>query len=198
VTWAAQIAERYPQLGAVTCVPAHALVNQVMAVHSAAGRFALKLYRPGLRSVSEIRSEVGLVRHLRKAGAPVPEIVSGRTGPVEKFSVNGSTRMAVLSRWAPGVKPAPTTQVYELLGLAAAEIHAAADSYQAEWTRPPADLRAILERPLALLKPALVGAGFWPPVASLAARLRAFVESADLDWGHLSPRPVSRQRPSRR
>src|SRR3954471_1875022 len=80
--------------------------NDVLAVTTPAGRFALKLYHRH-RTVAEVQWELDLTIHLIRNGAPVARPVFGKDGYVEVFHVEGLDRAAALFEWAPGVKPAP-------------------------------------------------------------------------------------------
>jgi len=168
----------------VTCEPVHQFVNEVVAVSSAAGRrYALKLYREGLRSEAEIRWEVDLLGHLVAHGAPVVAPISGREGVVQHLEVGDAPRLAVLVEWAPGAKPQPNPATYRLLGRAAASIHAAADSFASDLPREAQTLEVLIDRPLRQLRPLLQRVGRWKAVEALAQRLGRHIAELPLDWG---------------
>jgi Ser/Thr protein kinase RdoA (MazF antagonist) len=81
-------------------------VNDVIAVYSDAGEFALKLYHRN-RGPEAVQWEADLLLHLHRAGAPVMQPIRGRNGYVEQLIVDQRSRLAVLSPWAAGSKPNP-------------------------------------------------------------------------------------------
>ena len=118
--------------------------------------------------------EVELVRHLAAHGAPVARVVA------DPFVLDG--RMAVLTEWAPGSKPSPSTSTYELLGSTAARIHAAADSFSRPTYRVY-DLSVLIDEQLARMRPLLDEIGRYDTVVALTDRLRPMVASPSLDAG---------------
>jgi Ser/Thr protein kinase RdoA (MazF antagonist) len=92
-------------------------------------------------------------------------------------------RIAVLSSWAPGRKPSASVPTYRLVGRAAAEMHAAAESFVSEWDRPARDLTTELHEQLALLRPALEQVGRWDAARSLGDRLEDYISSHPLERG---------------
>ena len=107
----------------------HVPVNDVVAVSTPQGQFALKLYNTLTRTAADVQWEVDLVRHLRQHGAPVVAPIAGRDGDVATFWFDGEARVGVLFSWAPGDRPTASRSTYRLLGQAAASIHAAADTF---------------------------------------------------------------------
>jgi Ser/Thr protein kinase RdoA (MazF antagonist) len=178
---AEQVATAYPQLGSVRARLAYSSVHDVAVVDDASGRYALKLYRSGVRTDSEIGWEVELVRHLHAGGAPVAPIVSGREGPLTTIPVDGTERRAVLSPWAPGAKPPPTEHTYRLLGRAAATIHELGGSFSTSEERTPRTLATELEDQLDLLRPVLERIGRRTDVDALADVIRRRVSGAGLE-----------------
>lgn len=174
---------RYPQLGSLHARVVYSSVHDIAEVVGAGGRYALKLYRPGLRSLEEVRWEVGLQRHLASSGVPAALVVEGAAGLVETIPVEGAERMAVLSEWAPGVKPAPSAGTYRLLGRLAGAIHVAAGTYRPAWRKPGADMDTKVWSRLALLRPLLEEAGRWDEARRLAERLERFVAATSLERG---------------
>ncbi|HYD09644.1 MAG TPA: phosphotransferase [Acidimicrobiales bacterium] len=177
---AREVAAAYPQLGAVESARlVYSSVHDMVEVRAGGDRFALKLYRPGVRTVDDVAWEVALHRHLLANGGPLAELVSG----VETIEVDGAPRLAVLSTWAPGAKPPPTEATYRLVGRAAAAIHAAADTFGAADDRPARDLQTELHDQLGLLRPSLEQVGRWDAVADLARRLEDHLSTQPLDVG---------------
>jgi Ser/Thr protein kinase RdoA (MazF antagonist) len=178
-----EVTAHYPQLGAVEARLAYSSVHEMVEVRAAGERYALKLYRPGVRSVDDVKWETALHRHLLANGAPVAELITGTSGDVETIEVSGTPRVAVLSAWAPGSKPSASEKTYRLVGRAAAEIHAAADSFSRALDRTPRDLTTELHAHLELLRPALEQVGRWDAALALAERLEGFVSSHRLERG---------------
>jgi Ser/Thr protein kinase RdoA (MazF antagonist) len=99
----------------VICEHLNTPTNDVLAVTTPTGRFALKLYHLQ-RTPAEVQWEVDLIVHLIRNDAPVAKLVRGKHGYVEAFRVDGRDRLAVLFEWAPGEKPASERDTYALLG----------------------------------------------------------------------------------
>jgi len=180
-----EVTAHYPKLGAVEARLVYSSVHEMVEVRAAGERYALKLYRPGVRSVDDVKWETALHRHLLTHGAPVAELITGTSGDVEAIEVSGAPRVAVLSAWAPGSKPSASEKTYRLVGRAAAEIHAAADSFSRALDRTPRDLTTELRPQMELLRPALEEVGRWNAALTLAERLEGFVSSHRLQRGQL-------------
>jgi Ser/Thr protein kinase RdoA (MazF antagonist) len=103
-------------------------VNDVFAVTSAEGEFALKLYHRN-RTLTAVQWEIDLLIHLYRRGAPVVQPIHGRNGYLEHLTVDRQQYVAAFFTWAAGSKPTPGDETYGLLGEAAARIHRAADSF---------------------------------------------------------------------
>ncbi|MGI9092555.1 MAG: phosphotransferase enzyme family protein [Mycobacteriales bacterium] len=175
-----QILERY---GVVVdgCELIHHLVHDVMRVESGTQRFALKLYRQGVRSVEDVQWELDLTRHLAALGAPV---VHPSCPEPRRLTIDGVERLTALTSWAPGIKPSPSVATYELLGGAAAAIHAAADSFPQQPTpRQGHSAATLIDRPLALMRTELSEIGRYDDVAALARQLGEHLRGGVLDRG---------------
>src|SRR5579884_2207640 len=98
----------------VICEPLSTPTNDVLAVTTPTGRFALKLYHLQ-RTPAEVQWEVDLIVHLMQNGAPVAKLVRGKHGYVETLRFDGQDRVAVLFEWASGEKPTPEQDTYTLL-----------------------------------------------------------------------------------
>jgi Ser/Thr protein kinase RdoA (MazF antagonist) len=168
---------------AVELAPLSTPVNDVVAVRTPTERFALKLYH-AKRSTNEVRWEVELLLHLRRLGAPVVAPVQGRHGDaVQTLTVDGAPRIAVLYPWAPGAKPAPTPDVYRLLGAAAGRIHRAADTFVSGFGREEYDAHALVDDQLRRMRTYLLEAGCWAEAHALGARLTRLLADRHLDRG---------------
>lgn len=159
------------------------LVNDVIAVEAASGRFALKFYNVRSRGERDVAWEVDLVEYLAANGAPVAIPVSGVHGTVEAIELDGEPRTAVLWTWAPGSKPASSRDTYLALGEAAARIHAAADGYEPAWLRDDYDAAVLIDEQIARMRRLLAAAGRYEEVIALAERLRAAIAEDGLDRG---------------
>jgi Ser/Thr protein kinase RdoA (MazF antagonist) len=180
----AELEERYPTTGQLRLAALYSSVHDVAQVEEAGKKkFALKLYRPEVRSLDEVLWEVGLQQHLFDAGVPTMKVIEGATGPVERLEVDGVERLAVLSEWAPGSKPRPSAHTYRLLGRLAAAIHAASDSYAPEWHKLAATLESEVWRHLERLRPLLEHADRYEEAYRLAEALEHYVTAERLEQG---------------
>lgn len=157
--------------------------NDVFAVTTPNGQFALKLYNIQSRTVKEVQWELDLIVHLVEHGAPVVQPIRGTHGYVEEFLVDGQTRAAALFAWAPGEKPKPGRDTYTLLGKAAAQIHAAADSFMPASSRDNYDATVLIDEQLQRMKSHLMEAKRWPQMVALGTRLKRLLANPALDRG---------------
>ncbi|GLV60850.1 hypothetical protein KDH_76690 [Dictyobacter sp. S3.2.2.5] len=169
-------------LSAVICEPLNTPTNDVIAVTTRTGRFALKIYHLQ-RTPDEVQWEVDLVTHLMRNGAPVARPVRGRHGYVEGLRVDGRDRVAVLFEWAPGEKPAPTRDTYALLGKAAARIHRAADTFTSSLPRENYDAHTLIDEQLQRMSRHLKEAQQWEQAVALGERLKGVIADPALDRG---------------
>jgi Ser/Thr protein kinase RdoA (MazF antagonist) len=88
-----------------------------------------------------------------------------------------------LYEWAPGTKPAPSLDVYALLGSAAARIHRGASTFSSAHAREEYDAHALIADQLARMRTHLSEAGCWRRAVALGGRLARFLADADLDRG---------------
>lgn len=167
----------------VVCENLNTPTNDVVAVTTPSGRFALKLYNPQSRTVKDVQWELDLIEHLIKNGAPVVKPILGKTGYVETFVTDGQDRAAVLFEWAKGEKPKPTNDTYALLGKAAGQIHQAADTFISSLSRDKYDVEALIDGPLRRMKEHLITAGRWEQIFRLGERLKSTVVNPNLNWG---------------
>lgn len=178
----AAVARTWPSLGKATIERLYSSGHDVVELLGSTGHYALKCYRPGVRSEERLQWEVELHHHLFLHEAPVMPLVEGRSGYLETLQVDGQQRHAVLSHWAPGTKPRPSETTYHLLGRAAGLIHRAADSFRSAHT-PVRDLETELDAYLVLLRPALEAAGRLDRVSELAERVRGRLSNPSLSRG---------------
>jgi Ser/Thr protein kinase RdoA (MazF antagonist) len=152
--------ESYDLGGRIRCYLHLERWNDTYLVDSEKGRFILRVYRQGHRSVGEVQAEVDLLLHLRNAGLAVAAPVPRKEGMyLTTLSAAEGMRRAVLFTLAPGRPldardPASYTEdrarrIGELIG----QIHEAADTCEGELERPRLDAGPLLERPLARVSP---------------------------------------------
>jgi Ser/Thr protein kinase RdoA (MazF antagonist) len=166
----------------VICEPLNTPTNDVLAVTTPTGRFALKLYHLQ-RTAAEVQWEVDLIISLIRKGAPVAKPVRGTHGYAEPLRVDGRDRVAVLFEWAPGSKPAPERDSYTLLGKAAAQIHQAADTFTSSLPRESYDAHTLIDEQFRLMKMHLSEAKRWKQAVALGERLKQVIANPALDRG---------------
>jgi Ser/Thr protein kinase RdoA (MazF antagonist) len=176
-----QLASRY-RLGDVELRHLGTPVNDVVAVNSAAGEFALKLYHRK-RTPQAVQWEVDLVRHLFRRGAPVAQPIRGRDGYLEYLTLADHQHIVVLFAWASGCKPDTGYETYGLLGEAAARIHRAADGFAPSPARESYDAAALIDDQLHRMQPLLIQAARWRSAVALGERLKRRLAESSLDWG---------------
>ncbi len=174
--------ENHFGLSSVICEPLNTPTNDVIAVTTSAGRFALKLYHPH-RTAAEVQWELDLIIHLIRHGAPVAKPVCGKHGYVESLRVDGRDRVAALFEWAPGEKPVPEQDTYILLGKAAAQIHQAADTFPSSFPRESYDAPTLIDEQLHRMNMHLSEAKRWKQAVALGERLKQVIANPALDRG---------------
>ena len=166
------------------CKNLNTLANDAFEVASSTGHFALKIYHVTARVKTEIQWEIDLTLHLIANGAPVVRPVAGKEGSyLQTFTIDGHSRMAVLFEWALGEKPQPDLSTYELLGQAAARIHAAADTFTSRLPREKYDAHELIDDQLERMKIPLQQSGQWQRVFELSERMRKIITNPQLDYG---------------
>ena len=106
--------------------------NHTYRIDAPAGRFVLRLHRPGYQSATAIRSELAFIDSLRMS-LPVPQALPGVDG--ELLQPVAAGRTAVLFAHEPGIEPAEDADLLPLfrtLGRYAATAHAHVQA----WNRP--------------------------------------------------------------
>ncbi|GHO99383.1 hypothetical protein KSF_094310 [Reticulibacter mediterranei] len=169
-------------LSNVICEPLNTLANDVVAVTTPTGRFALKLYHLQ-RTPAEVQWELDLTVHLMQHGTPVAKPIRGKQGYVESFCIDGRDRVAVLFEWAPGEKPAPARDTYILLGKVAAHIHQAADTFSSSLPREIYDAHTLIDEQLQRMEMDLREAQRWEQAVALGERLKHIIANPALDYG---------------
>ncbi len=159
--------------------------NAVWRVETDAGRFALRLHRPGYRSEAELQSELGWMAMLAAGGLPVPRPVPSRAGRL--VETLGDTPVSVLT-WLPGrivgaqgalEGIADRAGHMHKLGALLARLHDLSDV----WAPPPGFARPRWDRG-GLVGPAPLWGPFWdnPDLsADQRAQVLAARDRADTD-----------------
>ncbi|MFL5803282.1 MAG: phosphotransferase enzyme family protein, partial [Roseiflexaceae bacterium] len=172
-------------------------LNDHYALGSPEGDFVIRVYRRGWRSNEAITWELGLIEHLARRGAPVAECVRRVDGSwFSEIQAGEGVRQVAVFRRAPGpythfgntgrsrISPAACAEEF---GRSVAEVHAAADSYQAQAPRFQLDLDHLLDQPLQAITQVYAHRkrdldDLW----QLANQLRQMLDSGGplaLDWG---------------
>lgn len=129
-------------LGAARLWPLKHWNNTTFGVEGAAGRFVLRINRPGFQDAAAIRSEMQWLRALRAAGLEVPEPVPATEGELvvsrNEPGVPGP-RDCTLFRWLPGrfLDAGLNGQALEQAGRLAAGLHTCARGFDS----PPGFVR---------------------------------------------------------
>lgn len=170
-------------LSSVICEHLNTPTNDIIAVTTPTGRFALKIYNYQSRTETDVRWELDLIVHLVRHGAPVAKPVAGKHGYVETLHVDGRDRAASLFEWAPGTKPAPDRCIYTLLGQAAARIHQAADTFSSPFSRESYDAYILIDEQLCRMEMPLRAAKRWEQAVALGERMKQIIANPALDRG---------------
>jgi Ser/Thr protein kinase RdoA (MazF antagonist) len=166
----------------VSCRQLNTPVNDVFAVVSPTGTFALKLYHAN-RVATDVQWEIDLVGHMAAGGAPVSPPVATRGEHLHRFLTTAGRRLGVLFEWAPGEKPASARDTYLLLGRAAALTHRAADTFQTSLPREVYDETTLIDDQLARMRPQLAAVDRWQQAVDLSERLKRAIDGTGLDHG---------------
>lgn len=165
------------------CKNLDTLANDVVEVKTNDGHYALKLYNAASRQAPDVQWELDFTLHLLKNDVPVAVPVSGESGYLHNFALDGQDRATVLFEWAAGEKPKAEHSTYILLGKAAALIHKAADTFTTGLTREKYDVHTLLDEQLERMQKPLEESGQLQRVFDLTERLRKIITNPLLDWG---------------
>ncbi len=138
----------------------------------ARGRTAfLRVYRHGWRPLAEIRSEVELLRHLRRRGLRVAQPLEKADGTcIERIVAAEGARHAVLFAAAKGAQPAMDAPNSKAYGRLVATLHREADRLAGRIARPTLDMDYLAWEPLARIR------AFWAHRPRDVAYLEAVAE----------------------
>jgi len=157
-----------------------AYTNDAYLVRTSANRYVLKVYAPGWRTDEAIQWELDLIDHIGKCGVATPQPVPGRDGePLQRVTLDGIPRQAVLYPFAAGEKPVPpfSPEMYRSQGQSVAHLHAAMDSFRSPYLRAPLELETLVWQPMAGIESLLPG---HPSVRSMAASANAIARRMEV------------------
>jgi Ser/Thr protein kinase RdoA (MazF antagonist) len=139
-------------------------LNDTYLLRTSTGKYILRVYRLGWRSLSDILYELDMLLHLQSKGVSVSFPLTMRDGSLlSTLNTLEGPRNAVLFTYAEG-KPPPrlhgetneTSETYSLrYGRAAAQIHNALDDFSCQHTRFFLDLDHLLDKPVQTILPLL-------------------------------------------
>jgi Ser/Thr protein kinase RdoA (MazF antagonist) len=161
-------------------------LNDTYVVVTEIGKFALRVYRNGWRSDSDVLFELDALQHLGGEGVPVSTPILRKDGrTVGMLKAPEGQRHVVLFTYAQGKEPTyegeSAAESY-LYGKVAAQIHAATDSFRSSHRRFPLDFDHLLTIPLQACEPFLAHRPKdWEYVVGLSERLRSLIRDLPVD-----------------
>lgn len=148
--------------------------NHTFLIDGPAGRFTLRLHRPGYQSRSSIESELNWLDALRRdTTLPMAEPVRGKDGALLQ---DADGRLAVLFRFVEGREPQigePLEKLFEELGRFAAHLH----RHVEHWTPPSGFTRQVWNAAQILDADGLWGN--WRVAPGVDAAMRPLLDRAD-------------------
>lgn len=164
-------------------------LNDTYKVSADSGNFALRVYRKGWRTLSDINFEMEAIRYLQEKGAKVAfPIERSEGGYVTTVVAPEGEREIVITQFIEGAvlkfEDAEDAATY---GKAAADIHAFSSEYKPSHNRYKLDIEHLISEPLASIKPHLTNRpSDWEFLMEFAASLsKTFIKanSECLDYG---------------
>jgi Ser/Thr protein kinase RdoA (MazF antagonist) len=189
----------YPLEKPHSCVLLRHSWNDTYQVQTSDARYILRAYGTLHHSLSEIKFELELLNHLAQHNAPVAAPLPSKNGAFfTAVCAPEGTRYLALFPHVPGVVPSipigDLDQSYHF-GRALATIHAAADSFRSNLTRPPHDLVVLLDQSLVRIRPFLANRLHdWQYLITVADEVRSGLNvliQYGLDWGIIHGDPFS-------
>jgi Ser/Thr protein kinase RdoA (MazF antagonist) len=178
----------YPLSTFATCELFHRGLNDTYRVRTETDQYAFRVYRSDWRSERHVEAEVAAIDAVAARGVrSAKPIARSDGGWVTLLDAPEGPRCSVLFAWAGGREPRyADAQDAETYGRTAALLHSAGDQVGVLQARPQIDLSALLEEPLAHLRPALEGRSSLSYLEDLASRIRRALTPErlqGLDWG---------------
>lgn len=133
-----RLVETRYRLVVVRAVLVRSFTNDVYRVDTSERSYALKVYGVDRWTADEVRWEQQLARHLADSGFPIAADVPLPDGDiVGVLAAPEGQRPFAMTEWVPGEKPRPpwTENLYENVGKALAQFHAAADQFRSSEPR---------------------------------------------------------------
>jgi Ser/Thr protein kinase RdoA (MazF antagonist) len=146
--WFAAQVDRHYDLGRVLdCRFWHCGINDVFRVTTDQGTYALRVYRAGWRTASDIAFELDALDHLHAADVPVHVPLRTLHGnSVWAVEAPEGLRYVVCFPWLQG--HAPNRTGYRQLGQLVATIHDATETFSSPARRFPLDVTYLLTEPI--------------------------------------------------
>ena len=161
-------------------------LNDTYLVKWSDQRAVFRVYRSGWRSVNQIDWELAFIEQVAKGGAEVARPLARKGGGfVGGLNAVEGQRPCALFEFAPGRSPKTNDDEAALYGLAAANLHNAAEGW-AQDGRFPLDLAHLISEPIARVRPFLTGS------PELLGKLEAVADrthtallalAPELEWG---------------
>lgn len=183
------VADQYAIGLPASCSLLRSYVNDVYDLSTASGRYAVKVYRLGWRTVPEIAWEIDLLHHLDAEGVPVARPIAARSGEfITAVRAPEGKRPVVLSEFAPGTKVGRVdATVFYHYGRASGSLHRAGAGFTSRHPRTPLDLDYLIDRPMqALQQIERRRPDDWDFLRQVATKVRskiATLAGAGLQWG---------------
>ncbi|MGI8553438.1 MAG: phosphotransferase enzyme family protein [Dehalococcoidia bacterium] len=135
--------------GAEECILLKRWMNDTYLVRTTVGKYILRVYRAGWRSLAEISFELELLQHLDREGVRVSTPLLNRDGG-HTFALNApeGTRYAVLFSYATGAPLTIDLEQIGRFGSMVAQMHCAMDGFVSLRSRFQLDLDYLIDRPL--------------------------------------------------
>lgn len=182
--------DRAYDLRPATCRLVLPSMNDTYMLTTATRPYMARVYRARWRSSDDIAFELELLKHLAARGVTVSTAVPTRTGSlVLPLDAPEGTRHLVVFTYATGdVLLFNDSDRAYLAGRLLAAIHTESDDFTSTSQRPPLDLTALVDAPLAALQRFFAHRPKdWDDLAALAARLRRSVVAAAADGLDFGP-----------
>lgn len=163
--------------------------NDTYEAQTRKARYALRIYR-AQRTLDEVLYELELIEHVREHGVGAAALIRTNDGsPAVTVQAAEGERCAVLFEYVEGEAPevGDLDAMYRL-GLTAATLHEAADSFSTNHHRAPLDIPQLLDEPIEAVRPHLLHRPADENyLLDFANRLRRRLEDADTGFADIGP-----------
>jgi len=143
---------------AIECQLLNLGLNDTYLLRTSSGKYVLRVYRMGWRSLSDILYELDMLLHLHRKGAPVSYPLLMKNGNLfSTLKTLEGPRQVVLFTFTEGERPRwPRDETYSrAYGQGVALVHNALDDFTSSHTRFRLDLDHLLDSPLRTTLPLL-------------------------------------------